>query len=558
MKQIMKYALVIMSVLALLFVAACGNAKEAGSKQNNNPPENNETNESKEEHKEDGPLTKIEPAITVRSFLASTGKDYLEGNDTLEDNIWTRTLEEELGIKLTYDWIVESANLQDKINMTLVGGDLPDIFFVTQNQFKQLIEADAVEDLTEVYDKYASEMLKSFYTDGADGLKSTRIDGKLYGLTGYSGSQDGIPMAWIRTDWLKKVNMDPPKTMDELIEIARAFKEQDPDNNGKNDTYGIALNKDLDDGWTIALAGFINAYGAYPGVWHKDESGQLIYGSIQPEVKIALAKLQELYKEGIVDPEFGTKDVNQAAESLMAGKGGIFFGPMASPFAISGMVKDGSDADWMAYPIPSATGEPALTNQKIQTGNIFVVKKGFKHPEALVKILNIIAEKLYGEASEAEASKYMGESGQLFHLMPVKLLKPNKNQDLYQEVIKALETSDPSHLSAEGTDNYNGILKYRDGDKSAWWYERIFGPESSQSVIEHYILNDLLITDEFVYPSTNTMGTKKATLDKMMLETFTKIIYGASSIEEFDTFVENWKKLGGNEITAEVNEIAGN
>lgn len=557
MKPTVKYVLTIMTVLALLVTSACGKPNEGGSKQSNLQG-NNEQNEAKVESKEDGPLTKIEPTITVRSYLASTGKDYLKGNDTLEDNVWTRALEEELGIKLTYDWIVESANLQDKINMTLVGGDLPDIFFVNQNQFKQLVEADAIEDLTEVYDKYASDLIKEFYTDGADGLKSTRINGKLYGLTGYSGSQDGIPMLWIRTDWLKAVNMDPPETMDELIAIARAFKEQDPDGNGKDDTYGIALNKDLDSGWTINLAGFVNAYGAYPGVWHKDESGQLIYGSIQPEVKTALAQLQELYKEGIIDPEFGTKDVNQAAESLMAGKGGIFFGPMASPFAISGMVKDGSDADWMAYPLPTATGEPALTNQKIQIGSIFVVRKGFEHPEALVKMLNIIVEKLYGESSLMEASKFMGESGQLFHLLPVKLLKPNKNQDLYQEVVKALETNDPSHLSPEGKDNYNGILKYREGDNSAWWYERIFGPESSQSVIEHYVLHDLLITDEFVYPPTHTMGTKNATLGKMFLETFTKIIYGASSIDEFDTFVENWKKLGGDEITAEVNEIAGN
>ena len=52
------------------------------------------------------------------------------------------------------------------------------------------------------------------------------------------------------------------------------------------------------------------------------------------------------------------------------------------------------------------------------------------------------------------------------------------------------------------------------------------------------------------------MATKKATLDKLELETFTKIIYGESPVDEFDKFVDNWKKLGGDQISTEVGEVS--
>ena len=57
---------------------------------------------------------------------------------------------------------------------------------------------------------------------------------------------------------------------------------------------------------------------------------------------------------------------------------------------------------------------------------------------------------------------------------------------------------------------------------------------------------------------TETMETKWANLKKMEEETFAKIIMGKADISEFDTFVENWKKQGGDQILKEINEELGN
>ncbi|MNW15606.1 hypothetical protein D3C71_2141640 [compost metagenome] len=61
--------------------------------------------------------------------------------------------------------------------------------------------------------------------------------------------------------------------------------------------------------------------------------------------------------------------------------------------------------------------------------------------------------------------------------------------------------------------------------------------------------------NEFIYAPTKTMNSKSATLDKLRSETFVKIIYGSLPVDDFDKFVANWKKLGGDEITKEVNEV---
>ncbi|MFD1128452.1 MULTISPECIES: extracellular solute-binding protein [unclassified Paenibacillus] len=498
-----------------------------------------------------GPLTKYDPPIKLRSTMNETGKETLAEGDSHTDNIWLRGYKDELGIEVTYDWVVADANYNDKMNVTLASGDLPDVLKVSAVQFEQLHEAGMLEDLTEVYDKYASDLVKEFLSaeDGA-GLKPVTKDGKIYAMVSFPGSLDSSDMIWIRQDWLKSVGLDAPQSMQDVIEIAEAFTFNDPDGNGKQDTFGIALNKDL------PINGFLLGYHGYLETWIKDESGQVVNGTIQPEVKEGLQELQRLYKEGVIDPEFGVKDFAKMMEDVNAGKSGMFFLPQWAPFQVSGMIKNDPNVDWLPYPVQSIDDEPAKTQNHLTLGGIFAVRKGYEHPEALIKLLNFQAEKMFGEAAETERADYLnGMTGLGFQNATVSNLPANKNVQAQDEVEKALESGDISGLGLEAKLFYDDILDYRSGNLDKWHMERIFGPESSQAVIKHYRDNDLIVMNEFIYAPTKTMNTKSATLDKLRAETFLKIIYGNLPIEEFDNFVANWKKLGGDEITKEVNEL---
>ncbi|MBD2867001.1 extracellular solute-binding protein [Paenibacillus arenilitoris] len=557
MKRFFQNSFLVLCTLALAMTAACSSngASNANNRNDNgaSPGASNSSDSGNASEESDGPFGKYDPPITMRATMIET--DFLNEGDTVEDNVWTRGYSEELGVQVKYDWVVDGANAGEKMNITLASGDLPDLLGVNQSQFKQLLEAGQLEDLSEVYEKYASPQLKEFYSSGADGLLPARSDDKLYGLTYYSGSYDTSPMLWIRTDWMNNLGLKPPATMDEAIGMIKAFAEEDPDRNGKDDTYGIQLNKDLFGGGDFNPVGFANGYHAYPGHWFKDDSGKASYGSILPEMKTVLGKLQEMYKAGYIDPEFGTKDVAKAGETVMSDKVGLFFGYMTSPFSVSGMIKDGSTADWLPYPIPSADDKPALVQNNMSFGSIYAVRKGYEHPEALIKLMNFAVEKMFGESAAAESANYLGSSGQGFQAAPVRLLKPNKNVFIYQNVVAALEANDPSALNTEEKSYFDGITKYRGGDKSQWWFERIFGPDSSQKVIQQYIDNDAITMNEWVYPPTDTMVSKGGTLGKLELETFVKIIYGQAPVDAFDKFVEDWKKLGGEKMMEEVNQV---
>ena len=73
------------------------------------------------------------------------------------------------------------------------------------------------------------------------------------------------------------------------------------------------------------------------------------------------------------------------------------------------------------------------------------------------------------------------------------------------------------------------------------------------------ILNDKYIPVYNAYRGqTETMQAKWANLKKMEEETFAKIIMGKADISKFDTFVENWKNQGGDQILKEINEELNN
>lgn len=535
-----KFSLLTLTMVLATTLAACSSGAGSAEKEA----------ESNTQQDAGGPLTKYDPPIKLTSTMNETGKESLAQGDTHANNIWTRGYKDELGIDVTYEWIVPDANYNDKMNVTLASGDLPDVLKVSAVQFEQLHEAGMLEDLTEVYDKYASELVKEFMSaeDGA-GLKPVTKDGKIYAMVSFPGSLDSSDMIWIRQDWLKKVGLEAPKSMQDVIQIAEAFTFEDPDGNGKDDTYGIALNKDL------PINAFLLGYHGYLETWIEDASGQVVNGTIQPEVKEGLRELQTLYQKGVLDPEFGVKDFAKMMEDVNAGKSGMFFLPQWAPFQVSSMIKKDKNIDWMAYPVQSIDDQPAKTQNHLSLGGIFAVRKGYEHPEALIKLLNFQVEKMFGESAKEERAAYLnGLTGLGFHNATVSNLPANKNVKAQDEVEQALKTGDTSGLELEAKLFYDDIMDYRNGNLDKWHMERIFGPESSQGVIKYYRDNDLIVMNEFIYAPTRTMNTKQATLDKLRAETFLKIIYGNLSIDEFDNFVANWKKLGGDQITQEVNE----
>lgn len=567
---LVKYVSIILSLVVFVSLTACGgNANNSG---NTTPAGTSGAQAATQETVQTGetapdPLGKYEPAIELTAVgLIGTDYKYLEG-ETFEDNAWTKAYKEELGINIKYKWYTDSSQYDQKLSLSMASDDLPDVLrIMNPNDLSTLKANDQLADLTDIYNRYASESLKQVLEFDAKAFGLLHYNGKLVATGMPNNIYEGVNQLYIRQDWLDNLGLSAPKTMEDLLKTAEAFTKNDPDKNGKDDTIGIAVYKDIMGGGFADFTGIFNGYHAYPRIWIKDSSGQLVYGSILPEMKKALLVMQDMYKNGLIDKEFGMMDGGKATEATTSGKAGIEFGAWwnaAWPLADS-MVKNTS-AYWRPYPIVSADGSPVLGSTNGGFSSYFVAGKNCKNPEALIKLHNFFLMTMEPENAEKYQILFGGETGNERQsegqsLAFGQLNFPDINYRISQSISAAVAKRDPSSLNKSDKLNYDKAIKWLDSkdisDPQNYVQYICFGAgdiSAQTGVIGSYMKNQSCMVNEFVGSPTPTMVEKKAVLDKMEIETITRIIMG-KPIEEYDKFVEDWKRLGGDDITREVNE----
>lgn len=194
-------------------------------------------------------------------------------------------------------------------------------------------------------DTYASDTLKSYYEAERDTYETGCLGGRLYGIPQLSyGNIDKFDYVWIRKDWKEELGLEDPKTMDDVIAIAEAFKE----NFGG---YAMGEMQTLDNLNRLAVA-----FGAHPGIWVEMEDGTLEYGTVQPEMKEVIEAYAKWYAQGIICPEFTTTNQDKMFQDAINGDVGVipfaqWFGYNPGPQIIENL---GPEAIFELYPIPSA------------------------------------------------------------------------------------------------------------------------------------------------------------------------------------------------------------
>ncbi len=556
-------ALLAVMLTATVLGACSDNGKDNGGTPANTPTPSATTTDSGEASPagDADPFGKIDPPVTMTSVLATAGwATFPDGETWDNDNRWTKLYRETLGVNLKWNWMVDSTQYDNKMNVTIASGDIPDLMLVSKKQLNQLVEADMVEDLTDVFDRYAMPYLKEQVAEAlAPAQKMATYDGRLMAIPQYGGDpRDSLLTLYVRSDWLQKLNLPEPKTIDELVQVADAFVKQDPDGNGKPDTLGLGILSATMGGGS--MGGFLNGFHAYPDIWIEDGSGRLAYGSIAPQMKDALAKLQQMYKDGLIDREFGTKDYNRLKEDVVSGKLGIFYGTISESALIAAdLIKNDPNASWIALPLPSIDGTPAKPSVGVSVGGFHVVKKGFSNPEAAVKMMNLFVRKVYGDdelGTNGDNKQYAWVDNAKYAMHVLSPIQGYIKDYNYRLVRDALASGDPSALNESLKDTYD-LVKGTDGsDPEKWQQWWIHQPAVSPfEVRDRYQLQpDGVVIDKYFGGSTKTADEKMSTLGKMQNETFVKIVMNAAPIDDFDSFVTNWKKLGGDQITQEVNE----
>lgn len=567
-------------LLLTLIIGGCsssGNKEKADGTASPKPTQQNTQGTAESANPE--PLGKYQTPIDI-SFVRSFGEVPSQNRLTTEGNEFIQFVEEKLGIRIQYKWVSNNDQYPQKLSLMLSSGDLADVMLVDMKMMYQMIDAGQIEPLTDAWNNYGDELTKKLMNpEGMSGFQMATLDGTLYGIPLTQPALETMHALFLREDWRVKLGLPEPHTMADLEKIMYAFANDDPDNNGKKDTYGIVLSKDLYD-VAAEISSISNAYRAYPSAWI-EKDGKIVYGSVQPEMKTSLGKLQQWFKDGLIDREFTVKNTDKAVEVIAKNQAGAVFGVQWTQFisgAISGQWASDPNSDWKLYPIPSADSEAAKPYIKDNTQQFIVVRKGFEHPEAVVKLLNLMHKLGAGDArdllqtlddfNEVWDGK-LKDTGGNWTFMPLTPETIHGNVEKWKAVNKALASGDESQV--EG--NYNQLQVYRwvkgfndeggadirkngtkeqlENAKGAWGTQfsgRLFGIADELGK-----QGNLQIDKRGPYVS-QTMVDTKATLEKRELETFTRIITGDASLDEFDEFVKQWNNLGGEQTTKEIND----
>ncbi|RAV17865.1 extracellular solute-binding protein [Paenibacillus contaminans] len=544
--------------LALMFVlvTACSSSpkdkdqgKETASPAGTSAPSDPQGNKP-------GPTGKYDPPITVSTVRSMPPDQYFDEGENIDKNAIYDYYEEQLGIKIKNDWAVSFKEYNQKIKISIASNNLPDFYMVQAGDLQQLIDSDMIADLTQLWKDNASEDTKKEFTkDGGRQMKTATYDGKLMAIPQINSPYNSAQYVWVRKDWLTELNLPEPKTMQDLLVISEAFSKRDTAGKGK--AYGLGLSKQLGE-----ITGFYNGYHAYPQSWVKDASGNLVYGSIQPEMKVALKQLQDMFKAGQIDPEFGVKDATKMEEFFATGQLGMVYGNFAHSLSIQqAVLKDGKmTQEWAAYPIPSVDAKPALMQTSASVPTYYVVNKKAKNPEAAIRILNKWIENQV-KPDESNAILLFGKDrkakGQFFYqINPILAFLMDGNVISGELLPKAIKDKNPASLGKDIDRNarYNNVQDYLAGDDKMWFQWMIAKEGGTMAQMNEAYKNDKFYFNEFYGASTPSMSERKAVLDTKESEMVTKIILGKESIDAFDSFVAEWKKLGGDKITQEVNE----
>lgn len=529
------------------------------------------------EAEEEVNLYGFDEPVTVKigvSYAAASDFTFY-GGETVEDNAWVDLYKENNIIpEVLYE--VDPSQAETKLSTAIMSGDYPDIFQSTGAEYKNYVDSGVVADITEAYEKYASDELKAYMTyDGGMAMESLYVDGRLYGLPKVSDPYSGAHIMWIRQDWLDNLGLEIPGTMDEFKEVAHAFTYDDPDGNGKDDTYGLAL-----DGINVINDSVGNtepvfrAYGAYPGknglTYLDGGNGEIVWGGANTEaMKAGLQLLQDMYAEGTLAKDFVTMDSESIFAEAGAGKCGIWFGPNWGGMnpAIDATQND-INCHIVAAAVPSGTDMPTKAYASSSANTVYYVSSQCEHPELLIKLWNLSVKYQNADYCTAdEYNMYFGDSANYSGWKTSIIYgEGNNGRSTNLALAAALEAGDDSALNAKQIENYTSMKAYMDAVADGTFDSTDTTQQRGLSLYTVHadpqcawkVLHKMKDQNDYVEAAYNGIPSEEvsnasATLQKLLVETIVKIITGAQDVDSYDSFLDTWYAMGGQDAMDEAN-----
>ena len=543
MKKII--TLILCGLFLLPLLAACG-GKSAGPSDAGN----------------DGPYGRYAQPLRVTTAKYAYHSPDLPDGMTMTDNPYFDILREKLNVDLYVEWLAEQYTQQ--LTLSILTGDVTDLIIITDySLYKQLVLNDLIQPLTGLMDTYANDYMKDVYASHGEGIFGhVTADGEVMAIPGVSAGYRAN-MLWVRKDWLDILNLQPPKTLEEIIYVAQQFMQRDPGGNGPGRTIGIASHREYSI-WgpehqsNFSLDPICNLFGAYPMSWMADADGAAYYGSVRPEMKKALIEIKSMYDIGVLDASTFEMGWEEIWADVTAGRCGMWFS--VPTFANNNPVypANNPEAELICYQAPLDQNGRFTYVDTSPVRHWYGVRKGFSNPEALFKILNVCFDAFQGRDEESyQRILPIIERGSMW----TSAIPTGDFNFAYYDGIPVMGERTKRFievgiledgLTPATVENMRRAAAWADGSSKA--------TGAWMSYITNYIASPQTKTgaENILKPvfnfTTETMFEKWEAMQLLERGMYRQILTGEVSIDYFDEFVTQWYEMGGRAITDEVNQ----
>ncbi|CAH8705259.1 extracellular solute-binding protein [Paenibacillus thiaminolyticus] len=456
---------------------------------------------------------RIDPSITI--VMNSLGIRFPEPW-TENDNPYLSYIEDETGLEVEVI-IPPWHRYEERVGVMMMSSHTPDLIGISDpNWVSHYARKQMLAPLDHLIERYAPQLKKRI---PAEVWEQVSFNGQVYAIPSLNEAK-GLEMMYIRKDWLDRLGLAPPETIEETVEVMRAFAAFDPDGNGIRNTYGTSFIEDFG-----RSSPWFGAFGVQLNQW-AERDGKLVYSNILPEMKDALAFMRGLVAEGLIDPLFPIQTQRGLERQVIDGRIGLFTGTW---YDTRGVLEKSAardpQADWITLPYPQGPGGTG-TYGLPTVRSYQVIPATSPHAVEVLQLLNFIS----GEGRDTLKFGFEGE------------------------VWEWKDGQRVTDMGMHNRDQYRGLYaNLADIPESGYVRSRL------DSLGSHYHLYDNLrhispyaMPDAFQSLPTPAM-TRYAPLLAKKNDRLIEIVLGERPLDDFDTYAAEWLAEGGEEMTREAN-----
>lgn len=460
----------------------------------------------------DLPLTNEQAELRIATYdNLYTPKSYAQNLPVFQE------IEKRTNVKIKWE-VFPSAQAQTVIDtMFAAGSNLPDIVFGA-NDIAKLNEGGQIHDLKPFIEKFAPNIQKLYKEMPMVRALTTDPNGAILSIPIVALSEDFRPTYLIRQDWLDKVGKKVPTTIDELVDVLKAFRDNDPNGNGQKDEIPLAFPP----GFMDFIA---SSFDTHPrGNFYPDANGRIEYVPITDKYKEYIKFLNMLYTEKLMDPSFATSTNDKFNAMISGSVTGVAIQYMGNlvPFETS------SKGQWTGFVFPKGPSGKAYAERVAPISGGAVITKQSKTPQLAVEFIDYIMATEDGKRFAnwgMEGTSYKNENGKLSFTdymlnnkeIPDPLRALGGNWNLPR--VQALDTA--KILNGEKVSKLNDELK--------------------KIMVDAYPASQIPMTKE----EKASLNEGWADMETYKSEMVTKFIMGKANFDkDWDTYVSKMKQLG--------------